>query len=170
MRGPTSGREAGVGLVEVLVATLVLSFGFLMIARMQVDAMASQRTAYHESQALMLAGEMMDRMRNNLAGVAAGAYSGESTAATRTEPACVATGFCGPAETAEADLHAWSARLQSMRATPGFVPLLPPAADGSAAVGSVGAPTAGVYPITLRWSEREDDAEVVRELTVRFAP
>ena len=167
--GPVRAR--GVGLVEVLVATLVLSFGFLMIARMQVDAMASQRVAYHESQALMLAGEMMDRMRNNLAGVAAGAYSDKSTSGSLVEPACVGTGFCSPAEIARADLFEWSARLQSMRSTPGYVPLLPPASDGSPAVGSIGAPTAaGVYPVGLAWKEIEGGEEVTREVVVRFAP
>jgi len=162
-------RQTGVGLIEILVAVLVLSVGFLYTASMQVRAMRANQAAYHHSQALMLAGDMMDRMRANTAGVASGAYDGQSTATPVAAPTCLTTG-CTPAQLAAADLYDWRSKLVDVRGNAGFVPLLPPASDGASAIGSIALQAGGDYAITLDWSEFVDGSEASRRISVRFVP
>jgi len=63
--GGRPALERGVGLIEVLMALIVLSIGFLVSANMQLRGMRSNQETYNQSQAMMLANEIMDRMRNN---------------------------------------------------------------------------------------------------------
>jgi len=161
--------EQGVGLIEVLVALLVLSIGFLVSANMQLRGMRANQDSYHNSQALMLANEMMDRMRNNRAGVSAGRYDNISTG-TVTEPACVDTG-CDEQGIAQLDRFEWSAQLQNLRGDAVFIPMLPYSADNSAATGAISAPdTNGAYTITMSWTRQSRDGEVAETLPVVFIP
>lgn len=165
----SASRQSGVGLIEILVAVLVLSVGFLYTASMQVRAMRANQAAYHHSQALMLAGDMMDRMRANPAGVAAGAYDAKSTATPVAAPTCLSSG-CTPNQLAAADLYDWRAKLVDVRGSAGFVPLLPPAADGTPATGSIALQAGGDYTITLAWSDFIDGSEQPRSIAVGFVP
>ncbi|MFK7892804.1 MAG: type IV pilus modification protein PilV [Granulosicoccus sp.] len=69
------GNERGIGLIEILIAVVVISIGFLATARMQVDSMRLSQSAYFQTQAAFLASEMIDRMRSNLPGVTSGFYT-----------------------------------------------------------------------------------------------
>ena len=158
--------QAGIGLIEVLVALLVLSIGFLAAGGMQVRSMSANQRAYHESQARLLLDDMMDRMRNNPRGVAGGAYDGRDTAGLAgAMPDCLTSG-CAPDMLAVRDLFAWRAGI----APAGAVPRLPRAEDGGAAVGSIGVPVDGVYTLTLTWSGFEGGETVVRSVSARFVP
>lgn len=161
--------EHGVGLIEVLVALVVLSIGFLVSANMQLRGMRSNQDTYHYSQAMMLANDMMDRMRNNRAGVLAGEYNGMTTGEV-TKPACASSG-CNAEGLADLDRFEWSANLQKLRGETKFVPLLPPAADGEPATGAISAPDAnGVYTLTMSWARQDGETEVVETLPMRFIP
>ena len=158
--------QAGVGLIEALVALLVLSVGFLAAGGMQVRSMSGNQRAYHESQARLLLDDMMDRMRNNPRGVAVGAYDGRDTAGlVGAMPDCLTSG-CAPDRLAVRDLFAWRAGI----APAGTVPRLPLAEDGEAAVGSISAPVDGVYTLTLTWDGFEGGETVVRSVSARFMP
>lgn len=162
-------RERGIGLIEVMVALLVLSIGFLVSANMQLHGMRSNQETYHHSQAMLLANNMMDRMRNNRAGVRAGEYDDMSTGEV-TKPDCANSG-CDAAGLAELDRFEWSANLQKLRDEAHFIPLLPPAADGTAASGSISQPDAnGIYTLTMSWTRRDGDTEIAEVLPVRFIP
>ena len=173
-RRPGPGRpgpERGVSLVEVLLAVVVLSAGFLAAARLQVQSLATSQNAYALSQAKLMALEMGERLRANRAGVRAGLYDGLVTAAGTAPPACLAdaTG-CSPAAIRDADRHAWSRRLHAVDADPGFVALLP-SADGIDARGSV-ARVAGsdVRVVSVAWAERTAAGPERREVAVRVTP
>jgi type IV pilus assembly protein PilV len=56
-------RERGVGLIEVLVAVLVLSLGLLGMAGMQARALKSNQSSYARSQAVMFSYYILDAMR-----------------------------------------------------------------------------------------------------------
>ena len=164
-----SQSERGVGLIEVLVALLVLSFGFLVSANMQTLGMRSNQEAYYQSQAQMLLNDMMDRMRNNRAGLLQGAYDDKSTGSS-TRPACYSSG-CGAADMATLDLFEWSANFQSLRDETGFVPVLPVANDGSPATGTISDPDAnGVYTLSLSWEQVEDGTVTTEAVSVKFIP
>jgi type IV pilus modification protein PilV len=69
-------RQTGLGMLEVLVATLVFSVGILGIAGMQVSGMKVTKSAHNLSVATQIAEDMADRLRANLAGVQDLAYDG----------------------------------------------------------------------------------------------
>ena len=163
-------QDRGIGLVEVLVALFVLSIGFLVSANMQLRGMQSSLAIYHDSQALMLANEMMDRMRNNREGVLAGEYDDKTTSSSITLPACASSG-CEAAGLARVDLFEWSANLHSLRNEPAFIPVLPPADDGTAASASVSDPDSdGIYTITIQWTRFSNGQSVDETLSLDFLP
>jgi len=167
--GERLALERGVGLIEVLMALIVLSIGFLVSANMQLRGMRSNQETYNQSQAMMLANEIMDRMRNNRAGVLDGNYNGMVTADVDL-PACPSAG-CDAAGLAQLDRYEWSSYLFDVRGNDDFVPMLPAASDDTAASGTVSAPDAnGVYTVTIQWASSENRVDVVKSLPLKFIP
>ena len=72
--------QRGVGLIEVLIAVLVLSIGFLGIAALQTKSLANNNSAFMRTQASIAAYSMFDAMRADRAQALAGAYNGTVTA------------------------------------------------------------------------------------------
>ncbi len=71
----TPRRDHGFGMLEVLVAVLVLSVGLLGLAGLQASSVRNTHSAYLRSQASILAYDMLDRMRANAAAIESGAYT-----------------------------------------------------------------------------------------------
>lgn len=67
-----SNRQGGVALLEAMIAILVLSFGLLGLAGLQLAGIRSNQVAYQRSVATMQAYDMADRMR---AGMSSTAYT-----------------------------------------------------------------------------------------------
>lgn len=169
LRSQSTNSQLGVGLIEVLIALIVLSIGFLVSANMQVRGMRSNQHAFHQSQALLLSGELMDRMRSNREGVAAGHYDNKTTGVL-TSPTCVTNG-CDAAGIASLDLFEVSASLQSLRGDSRFTPMLPAASDGAPATAAISAPDVdGIYTLTLAWEQSTDGSLKAESLSVRFVP
>lgn len=59
----TSTRQAGSTLIEILVTVVILSFGLLGMAGLQVRALQGNQSSVQRSQAIMLSHYMMDAMR-----------------------------------------------------------------------------------------------------------
>jgi type IV pilus assembly protein PilV len=57
---------AGVGLIEILVAVVILSFGMLGIATMQIVSLRNSQSALSRSQAVVETYAILDAMRANL--------------------------------------------------------------------------------------------------------
>lgn len=64
---PPRGRQAGMSLIEMLVALVVLSIGLLGIAALQSKGQQFTQSAYIRTQVTVLAYDIMDKMRANLA-------------------------------------------------------------------------------------------------------
>lgn len=77
-----SGRHAqvGVGLIEVLVAVLVLSIGFLGMAALQARSLSINNGAMARSMATVESYSVLDAMRADLANAVGGAYNTTVTA------------------------------------------------------------------------------------------
>lgn len=60
-------RQQGFGMIEVLVAILVIAIGLLGIAGLQARATSSEFESYQRSQAVSLAFDMAERIRTNRA-------------------------------------------------------------------------------------------------------
>ena len=72
--------QTGVGLIEVLVAVLVLSIGFIGIAAMQARSLSTNNSAYARSMATVDSYSILDAMRADLASAVATNYNGTYTA------------------------------------------------------------------------------------------
>ncbi|MET0048914.1 MAG: type IV pilus modification protein PilV [Sedimenticola sp.] len=112
----SSKRQKGFSLVEVLVSVLVLSVGLLGLAGLQGTVLRSTHSAYLRSQAAILAGDMVDRMRAN----PAGEYGGYKTSPSSVEvnddfggqgtADSVVVG-CSPQQLAGYDKARWSSEI-----------------------------------------------------------
>jgi type IV pilus assembly protein PilV len=135
----------GFTLVEVLVALVVLAVGLLGVAVLTVGSLRGTRSALERSQAANLAGDMLERIRANVA--AGNAYdTADGTPDPRLEPACErGDGRCEPAVMASHDLARW------LHDVTGSLP----GATGSVDVVAVTA-AQHRYAITVGWSEPGD--------------
>ncbi len=75
MVGVNKHRNQGVGLIEVLIALLVVSLGLLGIAILQLQSLKGATDALQRSQVVWLANGIIDRMRQNQDAVINNRYS-----------------------------------------------------------------------------------------------
>lgn len=162
-------QQQGVGLIEVLIAIVLISIGFLAVAKMQVEGMRYSQSAYFNAQATMMIKDITDRMRSNREGVQAGLYNAVETNTNTTVPTCVASAIaCTPIELAQKDIAEWSANLHAPQGAVNFVPLLP-SGDSVNAVGKVTV-NGSVYDIAVQWAEKIDGNFETKTLTAQFVP
>ncbi|MEO9078994.1 MAG: type IV pilus modification protein PilV [Rhodanobacter sp.] len=88
---PTAARQSGVGLIEVLVAVLVLSIGFLGIAALQVTSLSTSNSAMARSMATISSYSILDTMRADAAVAQAGTYNTATPLVANNCPAAGAT-------------------------------------------------------------------------------
>ncbi|MEZ5543366.1 MAG: type IV pilus modification protein PilV [Pseudomonadota bacterium] len=134
-----SGWHAdGFTLFEVMIALAVLSIGLVGLAALQLGALRANASAAQHMLAVQTAVDMLERMRANPAGVAAGRYD---TGPARLPP----SGAAG--DIARADLAAWRAGLARLPA-------------GSGAITRCGhdCPAAATYGVTVWWNAAGDAA------------
>lgn len=85
LRSPAAQR--GFTLIEILVTVVLVSVGLLGVAALQLTTLRGNQDAYVRSQASVLAGDILDRMRVNPFDFRNGAYSvtfnGEGDESTR---------------------------------------------------------------------------------------
>lgn len=103
----------GFGLVEVLVAVLVLATGLLGLAATMLVASRTQQHAIARTQAAWLATDLVERMQLNPVAAAQGAYDGTDYPVAASAPACDARHACAPRAWAMHDRSRWSALLRA---------------------------------------------------------
>jgi len=106
MNRATSATQSGVGLIEVLVAVLVLSIAFLGIAALQAMSMSTNNSAMARSMATIDSYSILDAMRADIAS-AKGSSLPYNTASPLKGNACPAVG----ATLATAQLNQWCTQL-----------------------------------------------------------
>lgn len=80
-----SKKQSGAGMIEVLVAIVIVAFALLGMAGLQVATLRYQKAAHFRGIAAQYAAEIGDRIRANKAGATAGNYVAEGT---YSAPAC----------------------------------------------------------------------------------
>jgi len=169
MNTNSAKKQSGVSLIEVLVAVVLISIGFLAVAKMQVAGMRHSQSAYFSSQATMMLKDITDRMRSNRVGVDNGYYDTVVTNTTATVPACVASNTpCSPQEMATKDIAEWSAYLHPPAGMNNFTAALP-TAPNIKTEGSV-TKNIDVYDIRVQWGEKIDGEFETQTLSVQFVP
>lgn len=154
-------RERGFTLVEVLIAVVVLSLGMLGLVGLQMTATRSNQSAYHRSQAALLAQDVLERIRINADEAKAGGYDIAFADGPPAAPNCIgAAQNCDPTELRNFDLAEWLGRLATEL----------PDGDGQIAisVNTSVSPPAYSAAIGVSWFEPMDNATVQYDLVSRL--
>lgn len=136
-------RQKGVGLIEVLVALLVLTIGVLGMVALQTRALQFNQESLYTSQALMMAYEMTDRIRANRGNE--GEYLVDYGTAVNAANDC-SNGTCTPEQMADYDTSEWKDALAANL----------PFGDGEIAVDNTG--PRPLYTISVRFTDQRIDA------------
>jgi type IV pilus assembly protein PilV len=153
-------KDAGLTLIEVLVSLVVLAIGLLGLAMMQTAGLRFTTDSYSRSQSTLSAYDIIEKMRANPSGFAAGNYDAANTAAAQaiitayagckiTTTCDCATSQCTSANLALYDLGRWYE--QQDRVLTGALT----AANQSTAVRATIERTGTAAKITLYWMEQD---------------
>jgi type IV pilus assembly protein PilV len=111
-------------MIEVLVTMIIIAFGLLGIAGLQVRLQTSEMEAYQRSQALLLLDDMANRIavnRNNAAQYVMGSDhpvgTGTANCASLTSPVPAGVASGGGTTTVDRDLQQWCSALQGAAET-----------------------------------------------------
>ncbi len=111
-------QQAGLSLLEAMIALVIISVGLLGIAALQINALKQNNSAYWHSQAVWMAHDMAERMRAN-SSVIATDYVGIDTSNTYAQDC--QTAACTPTQMAIADAADWKAQVETLPAGRGIV-------------------------------------------------
>ncbi len=132
-------RMSGFTLIEVLVAMIVLSIGLLGLAGLQLTSLKAADSAYFRSQAMVLADDVLDRMRSNRAAALAEDYD-------------VAIGSSPSGTTvADKDLIEWRTMLGGTL---------------TSGTGAVDVNSDGVATVTIQWDDSRGGGGSTEQITV----
>lgn len=131
-------NKKGFTLLEVMVAMVIFAVGLLGLAGIQALSLETSHSSYSRSQAVLLAYEMVDRIKAN-SGVAGNYVTAHGNAAAEPASANKCDAFtCGFAAMAAFDLWQWKTTL---------------AANLLSGDGSVVNTAGTTYTITVHWDE-----------------
>lgn len=124
-------RQRGVGLIEVMIAVVILGVGMLGIAAMQATALRNTQSSLQRSQAVIQTYAILDAMRSNRQAAQLGSYAIARTCSTRTITATLA----------DKDLNVWTAAIQNTL--------------GAGSCGTIAADpaVAGLWIVTVEWDD-----------------
>ena len=146
-------KVQGSTLIEVLVSLLVLSFGLLSMGGLQTVSLRNNQTAYYRTQAIMLANDMAERMRGNIAGVTAGGYNNVTGAATAN---CFTSTGCTPAQMAAQDVFSWEAEVAAALPGGDGVVCRDATQDDGTPAAVACSNTGSIYAIKIWWDDNRD--------------
>jgi type IV pilus assembly protein PilV len=127
-------NQRGVGLIEVLVAVLVLSLGLLGMAGMQARALKTNQSSYARSQAVMLSYYILDAMRADSAAAKGGNYT------TGDTDLCEAAAI-GGTSLADNNRKDWLAEMKTALG------------NETTTCGAITCDTAGICTVTVKWND-----------------
>lgn len=155
-RSPSSSRQAGLSLIEVLMAVLLVSIGLLGAAGMHVRSIQFTTDTERRQMASMVASELMETMRGDTRTIlqadgAPKADLGGYAKAAGAEVSSVNTSDCQPlAATPAKRLGCWGARAKQL------MPELSDALVTSNFVVGLDA-TSGVVSVTVAWPVKKGE-------------
>ena len=173
-------KASGFGMVEVLVALVVLSVGLLSIGGLQLISIRSVHSSFVRGQAVISAYDIADRMRANrlavvdLTGNAVGFYNSADVATYQpaNDNSCTegagAASFCTTAQMTAHDLFEWNQSLAAL--LPGGQGTV--CIDSTKDDGTPAAPacddTGNAYAIKLWWTDIEQSGATTKRYAMRF--
>lgn len=124
-------KQTGFNLIEVMVSLVIFSIGLLGLAGLQQVGLVQNTTAMQRTQAMSLAYDIFDRMRNNRT-------TDYSSVTSASSPNCVTTACTNTAQIASYDIYEWNLALSD--ALPNGVGFI------------TGSPTS--YTVHVGWDEK----------------
>lgn len=115
IRVPSPQRQRGIGMIEVLIAVLIVSIGFLGMAALQARALSTNNSAMARSMATVASYSILDAMRADIVNAKLGAYNGTVTAGAANCPAAGTT-------LASVQLNSWCNQLGAALGAPATNP------------------------------------------------
>jgi type IV pilus assembly protein PilV len=142
-RRSAAASQGGIGLIEVLIAVLILAIGLLGLASMQTNGIRMTNGSMSRTQAVFLANDIVERARANRTNRAN--YILAVDAAGNVAPCDVTVAYDPLLTVAQNDMAEW---LNSLAC-------LLPEADANIALD---VPT-NRMAVTIQWNDRNDDAD-----------
>ena len=154
MRHPTPWKDQrGVSLVEVLTAVLVLAVGTLGVAALQTAALRDNRDALQRTEAILLAGDILEHARAN----PPGRYAIALGAGPPSALSCLGAD-CSSDQLADFDLATWKCRFGKWEKSAAckalwaaLMPASSPPPGLSDGDGSVAIAAGGIVSATVTW-------------------
>ena len=166
--------QTGFSLVEILISVLVVSFGLLSLAGLQMTSVKGVNNAHSENVASMLTMELSERMRANPQAVANGSY-GKSVNCSTEVKYCRGAQVCSSEETALFDLQEvmCGTTVDNIKQG-GALNLLPQGTMNVVCVGGCDTPDVA-HRITVSWSanvisKEQSDTSSMSQLTTAIIP
>lgn len=111
-RMKSTGKQSGSSLIETIVALLISAVGILGVASLMLTSMRHSDATLARTQSTMLANEIYEMIRANLAAAELGNYElALSSALPYTTQTDCAASTCSTTQIAAWDLAEWSARV-----------------------------------------------------------
>lgn len=98
-------HQSGISLLEVLMSLILFSIGLLGTAALQVKSQQSNNNSYFATQATVIAHDMSERIRSNIAGQQAGYYD---LPLAKKHSSCYSLSGCSLLEMAQNDMFEWA--------------------------------------------------------------
>ncbi|MBI4755379.1 MAG: type IV pilus modification protein PilV [Betaproteobacteria bacterium] len=113
MRKRSTNRQRGISLIEILVAIVILSIGLLGVAGLQLMSIKGVGSSAARTTAAQLAGDMIERIRSNLAAPENGAPDYLNAALYTTSGSAVDcfTVACNAADAVRSQARQWMQKL-----------------------------------------------------------
>lgn len=163
---PLRSKQRGVGIIEVMVALIVISFGVLGMAGLQLTGMKHSTNGFNRTKAVMLAENMTTRMRINRSAVADQLYddfdSSEEVCTTKPTPYCQANGddnaqSCNAQQLADFDMFSVACgEWYKAGASGGVAQLLPAGASMQIVCDDNDCTAQSSYTLSVTWPENEN--------------
>lgn len=157
--------NSGFSLIEVLVALLILSFGLLALAGLQMTGIKANHSSLLRTKATYAAYEMADRMRANRVGITANAYNNAS--GIPSDPGCISTN-CSTSQLATTDIREWNLQNAAMMPNGSGVVCLDSTPDDGTSVAPACDGIGTIYAIKIWWSD--DKTTTLKRFITTFIP
>lgn len=163
-------KQAGAGLIEVLVSLVVLSIGLLGLAGLQYESLRNTQLSFQRSQAGYLLNDMADRMRSNIDAVDGDQYASVRMFIAQPPTNCTTfpggVGQCNSNQMALADIFLWQQDVLRVfgnaNTTTATILCIDPNTDLAITAGAP-CPDSATHRITISWSTRRDTAAIRRD-------
>jgi type IV pilus assembly protein PilV len=172
---PFRKRSAGFTMLEVLVTIVIVSFGLLGIAGLQIFALKNSQSAGFRSAASQQASNLIERIRANPVGATAYGYNLPNTSFYTTAVAnCGAAAGCSAADLAKNDAYQWKQQLAAaLPSGAGIVCIDSTPNDGTSASSSACDNIGSLYAVKIWWLDdrsRANQSGTLERFSTAFRP